>query len=466
MQLLLLFLLLPTIVWGHGRLTVPLPRQCAGDNKPCFNKKAGEFFDPDAPINCGECGGGHPPNDPTKHVTKQSFVCRISEQDMMKTPPKQLTAGGTVAMRWVFPAAHPGDGGLYVSYDHNPNVDIRQSMKFFKIANFPQMRVDSGKTVNVHLPAWLPPGRAVLRWDWYALHNDPDVEFYANCIDVNIVSSSTLKPVDIPSYPIVIAKKEAPGKPELSCHVGSAANDKSCASGQIAANAFPGNNLIGNGNYRNVLPEAPLSSYFITGPQCVTGVTGNCCETVPKNPALPHQFTIVGYTWVKSDAAHGGGFNACVDKGSSGPPPSSGGSSPVVPPVVPPVAPPVVPPVVPPAACTDDDAGAKKVSGGKVANCAEAVGFCVDAEHSAIARKYCPKTCGVCGGGGPSEDDDDDDSTRGRGSSEKDDDDDSDLQLERHRMADGTTLSIDTMHLPVTGADLLGAHLNLVDLNE
>lgn len=139
MQLLLLFLLLPTIVWGHGRLTVPLPRQCAGDNKPCFNKKAGEFFDPDAPINCGECGGGHPPNDPTKHVTKQSFVCRISEQDMMKTPPKQLTAGGTVAMRWVFPAAHPGDGGLYVSYDHNPNVDIRQSMKFFKIANFPQV---------------------------------------------------------------------------------------------------------------------------------------------------------------------------------------------------------------------------------------------------------------------------------------------------------------------------------------
>ena len=62
-------------------------------------------------------------------------------------------------------------------------------MKFFKIAHFPQQRRNNRNTVKVKLPSWLPAGRAVMRWDWYATHNQPYVEFYSNCVDVEVIVS-------------------------------------------------------------------------------------------------------------------------------------------------------------------------------------------------------------------------------------------------------------------------------------
>ena len=138
------------------------------------------------------------------------------------------------------------------------------------------MRRDSGSTVNVNIPAWLPPGRAVLRWDWYALHNDPHVEFYANCIDVDIVSSSTLPKEAIVTYPIVVASKVKAGAAANSCSSNSEATLANCARGPYLPNQYPGNNVNGNGNYWNIYEPQQAPGYFLTGPPCVSGVSGNC----------------------------------------------------------------------------------------------------------------------------------------------------------------------------------------------
>lgn len=317
MRVLLLCALLPVAVLGHGRLLLPVPRQCAEGK--CVME------DPDMPLNDGKTAA----DDAANHPFNQNFVCRVAGMNRDKSVPViKITAGGTVDMKWVFTAKHPGDGGLFVSYDDDWTSDIRSSMKFFKIANFPQMRRDSGKTVKVHLPDWLPAGKAVLRWDWYALHNDPDVEFYTNCIDVEIVSSSNLTPADMQpySYPITIARKST-GSNKFACRVEASNLERSCAKGPYAdVHAYPGNNLIGNGNYRNIYD--PTRTYFISGPQCVTGVAGNCCQT--STGSMPHQFNINGYQWVGSNANSGGGFNTCKDSGSSGPAPGAG-SSPATP---------------------------------------------------------------------------------------------------------------------------------------
>lgn len=60
-----------------------------------------------------------------------------------------LPAGSTLEVEWDFAAAHAGDGGLFVSYDHS--LSNRQDMKWFKIANFPQQRQDNGRTLTVCL---------------------------------------------------------------------------------------------------------------------------------------------------------------------------------------------------------------------------------------------------------------------------------------------------------------------------
>jgi len=60
----------------------------------------------------------------------------------------------------------------------------------------------------MQLPGVLPAGKAVLRWDWYALHVNPP-EWYAQCADIMVSSSSaksfpnfnSFKILDPPIYP-------------------------------------------------------------------------------------------------------------------------------------------------------------------------------------------------------------------------------------------------------------------------
>ena len=44
--------------------------------------------------------------------------------------------------------------------------------------------------------------------------------------------------------------------------------------------------------------------------------------------------------------------------------------------------------------CEDDEAALK--TNMKIPKCADIVGFCTDKTNGQHARKYCPKTCGVC----------------------------------------------------------------------
>ncbi|GMH53104.1 hypothetical protein TrRE_jg126, partial [Triparma retinervis] len=95
------------------------------------------------------------------------------------------------------------------------------------------------------LPSWLPPGDAVLRWDWSALHTYPNVEFYSQCSDILISSVSSFSPSDLGGYSIV--------SPPI----------------------YPPSGVAGVG-FRN--PFDPQSDQFVTGPPCAMGYTGNGCD--------------------------------------------------------------------------------------------------------------------------------------------------------------------------------------------
>jgi hypothetical protein len=222
-----------------------------------------------------------PLNDPDTHPDRQSLVCRVPNGLQKTVPLVTLNAGGTINLKWELTADHPGDGGLYLSYDAAFGTAQTQDMKFFKIAHFPQQRRNNKNTVTVKLPSWLPAGKAVMRWDWYATHNAPWVEFYSNCVDVDVVASAAAKAVaskaTIPAYKI--------------------------ESGTGSANAYSKYNSATAWCYD--CDAADWNTKRINGPACVGGIDGNCCD-------------LNQYTPVNSDANAGGGFNVCRDRGTSG----------------------------------------------------------------------------------------------------------------------------------------------------
>ena len=250
---------------AHGRLTLPAPRD-------------GNVEDPDQPINFNGDNepesSRFPVNDPASHPEGQSFVCRVPNSQK-STSLLPVTAGLTIDMKWEFTADHPGDGGLFISYD--ADYTDTQQMRFFKIANFPQQRRNNDDVIKVTLPTWLPPGPAVLRWDWYATHNAPWTEFYANCVDIDISSTSSVAPTDIPSYKIEVGATSSTSYDAYNC--------EDCWCFDCDANDW--------------------KAKGINGPPCVGGVEGNCCDLSQYNP-------------VDYQASSGGGFNECSDKGNSG----------------------------------------------------------------------------------------------------------------------------------------------------
>ena len=150
-SLLLCALLLPAVD-AHGRMT-----RLRSGAQTVFTRK----------------GPGYE-NNPTGSGAK--FVC----QNAKKAPYVDIVAGSTIEIEWDFSAAHKGDCALYISYDDT---------KFFKIANFPECNNDNRKFVPVKIPKWLPNGVVVVRWDWYALHQWPSAELYAQCTDATIKGS-------------------------------------------------------------------------------------------------------------------------------------------------------------------------------------------------------------------------------------------------------------------------------------
>lgn len=198
------------VVNGHGRLTVPATRKPTGYE-----------------------------NDPVPSNSHADFVCR----NAVTSPATTLTAGSSLTVQWDLSALHVGDCSFYVSYDWDAasNAD----MKWFKIANFMDCKAVSGQPQTITIPEWIPAGRAVLRWEWYALHVFPTIEFYSQCADVNIVAGEH-----------AIAK--------------SAINTYSVIS--PATLPASGNSGIG---FRNAFGNG---EQYMTGPPCARAYAGNNCE--------------------------------------------------------------------------------------------------------------------------------------------------------------------------------------------
>jgi len=135
------------------------------------------------------------------------FACRNGKNPNVQ--PTEYTAGDTITLEWDLTANHIGDAGIYISYDHDVPHSSIYNMNFFKIANIPKARDHKkslGLDYQITLPSWLPGGKAVLRWEWYALHVNPTIELYAQCADIIITPGAS--PVDlseIAMYPVVDA---------------------------------------------------------------------------------------------------------------------------------------------------------------------------------------------------------------------------------------------------------------------
>lgn len=106
--LLPLLCLLPAMVSGHGRLTVPSPRSWP-DDAVCSKVEDGICMeDPDAPINVN--GDGLPESqrlplqDPNAHPDRQSLVCRVPNGLQKAVPLVTLNGGGTIDIKWEFTA--------------------------------------------------------------------------------------------------------------------------------------------------------------------------------------------------------------------------------------------------------------------------------------------------------------------------------------------------------------------------
>jgi len=143
-------------------------------------------------------------NDPVSGPNGTDFVCR--NDPPRGVVPTKVTAGTDINMQWTLTAAHVGDCSVYIGYGEaatNGYGDEKRNARFVKIANVHDCKRYNNQDYAVHLPGWLPAGRAVIRWEWYALHVAPTIEFYTQCADVEVESNSSYMPEHLPSYTVV-----------------------------------------------------------------------------------------------------------------------------------------------------------------------------------------------------------------------------------------------------------------------
>jgi len=164
------------------------------------------------------------------------WVCRHGPVN----PTQEITPGGTLDLTWDFGAAHVGDCAVYLSYDVS---STRAEQKFFKIANLPKCREQNRQAVTITIPDWLPAGQVVVRWDWYALHVRPSIEFYSQCFDATVTGNNG------PQNALYTYKINSP-------------------------DLYPSSANVGVG-YRDAFN--PSSEQYMTGPPCALGFDQNNC---------------------------------------------------------------------------------------------------------------------------------------------------------------------------------------------
>ncbi len=110
------------------------------------------------------------------------------------TTPGTITsyaAGSSIPVEWVFQAPHPGDCSVWLAYP-DATGSVANPEKWIKLQDFPGCLNPQGGNppnakINVPLPKELPScEHCVLRWEWYAVQQVGNVEFYVNCADIKI----------------------------------------------------------------------------------------------------------------------------------------------------------------------------------------------------------------------------------------------------------------------------------------
>ena len=156
-------------VYSHGRLTIPQPRPTnldAGVNAPVYT-----------------CLG------PTFQSSFKSMRCH----DTISGPVlNTYRSGDTIQIQWIIEAPHPGDCSIWLSYDRNTN----DPQNWIKLKNFPGCLSTTGidppggfQTISLTLSEFLPScEHCILRWEWYAVQQVSNVEFYVSCADIKIIN--------------------------------------------------------------------------------------------------------------------------------------------------------------------------------------------------------------------------------------------------------------------------------------
>jgi len=178
---------------GHGHLTLPIPRHSDGPTSWAPDKGGGwpqastyafENFRP-------AFAAGH-------RFSWSAFRCK---DYAAAAPLSTIEAGSLLEVAWWFQptANHPGDCSLYISYDR----DKHEPANWIKLQDFvgcgsdwwdpasSNMPPAGTNSYAVRLPKWLPScEHCVLRWEWTAVHNRPNVQQYVDCADVVVKGTS------------------------------------------------------------------------------------------------------------------------------------------------------------------------------------------------------------------------------------------------------------------------------------
>merc|ERR1719296_485110 len=165
---------------AHGKLTKPTPRDGISMGRAGLDENNPVSFE----LGC------------TKENTCDAFVCREASPNP-NVPVTSVVAGQSLQLAWHFTALHVGDCSVYISYDVEKP---RSQQKFVKVANIPDCKSYTSWTIEI--PASLPAGRAILRWDWVALHIWPKTENFVQCADIDIRSTSPSSPSGLDSFSI------------------------------------------------------------------------------------------------------------------------------------------------------------------------------------------------------------------------------------------------------------------------
>lgn len=115
-----------------------------------------------------------------------SFICRddpVAPKDKWVS----LTAGGILNVAWDFPAPHPGDCFIYMTYD----ADLPDEEKeWFKLASWANCDDKMNTNQTLTIPSYLPSSNHVIvRWEWYAIHIKAIgvIQWYCSCFDAKIM---------------------------------------------------------------------------------------------------------------------------------------------------------------------------------------------------------------------------------------------------------------------------------------